>query len=144
MASAVSPNHMQDLVWLLSGLAERVPHTRSVVLLSTDGLLKAVHGLDVDSAEHLAAIASGLFSLARSTGAKFGTNDVVRQVVAELDDTVLFVSAAGFGSALAVLADRQADPSVLGYEMAALIQSVRPLLSTPTRQAGAGPGEAAR
>lgn len=142
MASAVPPNQVSDLAWLLSGLAERVPYTRSIVLLSADGLMKAVHGLDVDRAEHLAAIASGLFSLARSTGARFGTSDVVRQVVAELDDSVLFVSAAGFGSALAVLADRQADPGVIGYEMAQLIKSVRPFLETASRQPATGHGEA--
>jgi len=135
MSSAVPPD--RDLAWLLRGLAERVPHTRSVVLLSTDGLLKAVHGMDRDSAEHLSAIASGLFSLARSAGSKFGGADGVRQVVVELEDTLLFISAAGFGSGLAVLADRSAEAGVLGYEMAQLIKSVRPFLATPTRHAAA-------
>ena len=60
----------QDLVWLLSGLIERVPDTQSALLLSSDGLRKAAHGLDDDGADHLAAIASGLFSLARSAGTR--------------------------------------------------------------------------
>ena len=123
----------QDLVWLLSGLIDRVPDTRSALLLSSDGLRKAAHGLDDDGADHLAAISSGLFSLARSAGSRFGGGESVRQVVAELEDTLLFVTAAGSGAVLAVIAGKEADPGVLGYEMAQLVKSVRPFLSTPAR-----------
>jgi predicted regulator of Ras-like GTPase activity (Roadblock/LC7/MglB family) len=129
-----------DLAWLLSGLVDRVPDTRSALLLSSDGLRKAAHGLDDDGADHLAAIASGLFSLARSAGSRFGASDGVRQVVAELDQSLLFVSAAGSGAVLAVLAGKDADPGVLGYEMAQLVKSVRPYLSTPTRREAEYPG----
>jgi predicted regulator of Ras-like GTPase activity (Roadblock/LC7/MglB family) len=144
MVSAVPPSQSSDLAWLLSDLSERVQHTRSTVLLSTDGLTKAFHGMDLDSADQLAAIAAGLISLARSTGTNFGGNDGVRQVVVELNDTLLFVSLAGFGSALAVLADRKADAGVLGYEMAQLIKSVRPFLATPARHAVVPTGETIR
>ncbi|GAA1460082.1 roadblock/LC7 domain-containing protein [Nocardiopsis exhalans] len=133
MVSAVHPGQESDLSWLLSNLVDRVPHTRSVVLLSSDGLKKAVSGLDVESAEQLAAIASGLFSLSRGAGLKFGGNETVRQVIVELDETLLFVASAGSGSVLAVLAGREADAGVLGYEMSQLINSVRPFLTTPTR-----------
>ena len=47
-------------------------------------------------------------------------------MVAELDDTLMFVSSAGYGSVLAVLADRETDAGVLGYEMSQLVKSVRP------------------
>ena len=134
------PSHgSDDAVWLLSSLIERVPHTRGAVLLSGDGLTKAVHGFDLDDADQLAAIASGFIALARSTGARFGRSDVVRQVVAELDDTLLFVSSAGLGSVLTVLADRDADAGVVGYAMSQLIKSVRPFLATPARQAAPAP-----
>jgi predicted regulator of Ras-like GTPase activity (Roadblock/LC7/MglB family) len=129
--------HDTDLGWLLRGLVEHVPHTRSAVLLSADGLATASYGLTVDSADHLSAIASGMFSLARTAAVRFGDSDGVRQVVAELDDTLLFVSSAGFGSVLTVLADRDADAGVLGYEMSQLVKSVRPFLATPPRQSGA-------
>ncbi|MGI5212335.1 roadblock/LC7 domain-containing protein [Plantactinospora sp. CA-290183] len=144
MRSNVPARPAQDLVWLLSGLVERVPHTRSALLLSSDGLKKAAHGLDADGADHLSAIASGLFSLARSAGNRFGNSEGVRQVVAELDDTLLFVSAAGAGAVLAVLANRDADPGVLGYEMSQLVKSVRPYLGTPIRHAFGGPGNVPR
>jgi predicted regulator of Ras-like GTPase activity (Roadblock/LC7/MglB family) len=144
MLSNVPVGQAQDLAWLLSGLVQRVPHTRAALLLSSDGLKKAVHGLDPDSADHLAAIASGLFSLARSAGGRFGEGDRVRQVVAELDETFLFVSAAGANAFLAVVAARGADVGVLGYEMSQLVKSVRPYLATPMRHAFGGHDDAAR
>jgi predicted regulator of Ras-like GTPase activity (Roadblock/LC7/MglB family) len=136
MVSDATPGHEPDLGWLLRGLVERVPRTRSAVLLSADGLATAAYGLEQDPADHLSAIASGLFSLARTAAVRFGGSDGVRQVVAELDDTLMFVSSAGYGSVLAVLADRETDAGVLGYEMSQLVKSVRPFLATPTRQPG--------
>jgi predicted regulator of Ras-like GTPase activity (Roadblock/LC7/MglB family) len=133
MVSEFSSGREADLGWLLRGLVERVPRTRSAVLLSADGLAIAAYGLSPDAADQLSAIASGLLSLARSAAVRFGQSDGVRQVVAELDDTLLFVSAAGFGSVLTVLADREADAGVLGYEMSQLVKSVRPFLTTPPR-----------
>lgn len=134
MSSEESQGQQSDLAWLLSNLVERVPHTRSALLLSSDGLKKSFHGLDNDMADHLSAIASGLFSLARSAGAQFGSSPGVRQVVAELDDTLLFVSAAGSGAVLAVVADKEANAGVLGYEMSILVKSVHPYLATPKRR----------
>lgn len=58
----------------------------------------------------------------------------MRQVVVELDSALVFVSAAGSGTCLAVLADREADAGVLGYEMAMLVKSVRPYLAAPPRR----------
>lgn len=142
MVNDVLPGQEPGLAWLLRGLVERVPRTRGAVLLSSDGLTTAAHGVDSDGADHLAAIASGLFSIARSAAARFGGSDGVRQVVAELDDTLLFVSSAGFGSVLTVLADREADAGVLGYEMSQLVKSVRPFLATPARSGGNAAGRA--
>lgn len=136
MASDVPSGIESDLAWLLRGLVERVPHTRSAVLLSADGLAIAAYGLGADFADQMSAIASGMFSLARTAAVRFGRSDGVRQVVAELDDTLMFVSSAGFGSVLAVLADREADAGVLGYEMAQLVKSVRPFLIMPARRQG--------
>jgi predicted regulator of Ras-like GTPase activity (Roadblock/LC7/MglB family) len=139
MASDVPTGHVSDLDWLMSGLVQRVPHTTSAVLLSCDGLVKSVHGLDPDSADHMAALASGLYSLGRSAGVRFGDGGEVRQVVVELDSTLLFVTTAGSGTCLAVLAGREADAAVLGYEMAMLVKSVRPYLMTAPRQSAVEP-----
>ena len=143
MVSDVQPARDPDLGWLLRSLVENVPRTRSAVLLSADGLAIAACGLSPDLADQMSAIASGLFSLARTAASRFGGSDGVRQVVAELDDTLMFVSSAGFGSVLTVLADREADAGVLGYEMAQLVKSVRPVLATPARQPRASVQETA-
>ncbi|XRQ04482.1 roadblock/LC7 domain-containing protein [Actinomadura welshii] len=131
--SGVAPNQTQDLAWLLRGLGEEVPVIRGSVLLSADGMLKAQHGFDRASAEQLSALASGLFSIARSTGTKFDGSNEVRQVVAELKASQLFISWAGYNSVLAVLAGADADPAVVGFEMARLIRAVRPFLHTAAR-----------
>ncbi|MGP4029441.1 roadblock/LC7 domain-containing protein [Actinomadura sp. 3N407] len=131
--SSVSPNQAEDLAWLLRGLSEEVPVIRGSVLLSSDGMLKAAHSFDRASAEQLAALASGLFSIARSAGTKFDNSNEVRQVVAELKSSQLFISWAGYNSVLAVLANAEADPAVVGFEMARLIKAVRPFLHTAAR-----------
>ena len=134
MVSEAPVGHHMDLTWLLTGLIQRVPHARSALLLSSDGLVKAVDGLEPDTADHMAALASGLYSLARSAGVRLGEGGEVRQVVVELDASLLFVSTAGHGACLAVVAGREADAAILGYEMAMLVKSVRPSLATPARQ----------
>jgi predicted regulator of Ras-like GTPase activity (Roadblock/LC7/MglB family) len=139
MPTDAPTSRVADLDWLMSGLVQRVPHTTSAVLLSCDGLVKAVHGLDPDSADHMAALASGLYSLGRSAGVRFGDGGDVRQVVVELDSNLLFVTTAASGTCLAVLAGREADAAVLGYEMAMLVTSVRPYLVTAPRQQTAEP-----
>lgn len=132
--AATKTVRLSDLDWLLSGLVQRVPYTRGAVLLTADGLVTCVYGLDADDADHMAALACGLYSLGRGAGLRFADGAEVRQVVVELDTALVFVSAAGSGTCLAVLADGAADAGVLGYEMAMLVKSVRPYLSAPPRR----------
>ena len=124
---------VEDLTWLLRRLAQTVPHTRGAVLLSADGIAKSWHGMDTDSADQLAAMASGLCSLAQGVGTRFGGGDGVRQVVAELGEAILFVTAASAGTVLAVLSDREVDGGILSYEMARLSTQIPASLATPSR-----------
>ncbi len=48
----------------------------------------------------------------------------VRQTVVELDEAFLFVTAAGDGSCLAVLADADSDVGQVAYEMTLLVKRV--------------------
>ena len=122
-----------DLTWLLVQLTNAVPHTRSALLLSADGMAKYWHGLDRDGADTLAALSSGLFSLSHQVGGRFGRGDGVRQVVSELDDIILFVTAASEGTVLAVLAGSEVDAGILSYEMERLRTRVPAYLATPGR-----------
>ncbi|OAH13372.1 roadblock/LC7 domain-containing protein [Streptomyces jeddahensis] len=125
----------QELDWLLQNLLATVPGTRHALLLSSDGLKKAAVGLTDDDADSLAAIASGLSSLGKGVAGRFGGGGQVRQVVVEVDTALLFVSSAGSGAVLAVLAGPETLPDVLGYEMGMLVKKARPHLATPARRA---------
>jgi predicted regulator of Ras-like GTPase activity (Roadblock/LC7/MglB family) len=130
-------NDGAGLDWLLDDLIERVPSTRQAVVLSVDGLLMgASHGIGREDAEHLSAIASGFQSLARGAGRHF-RGGRVRQTIIEMESAFLFVTAAGAGACLAVLADADSDIGLIAYEMAMLVKRVGQNLTSPTRPAAA-------
>lgn len=123
----------RDLSWLLDDLADRVEDFRKAVILSRDGLvIAATKDLDREDAEHLAALASGLQSLARGAGERFGVGEV-RQSIVELQQALLFVTAAGQGSCLAVLCPASADAGLVAYEMAMLVKRAGPHLASHPR-----------
>ncbi|ROO89247.1 putative regulator of Ras-like GTPase activity (Roadblock/LC7/MglB family) [Actinocorallia herbida] len=122
-----------DLNWLLNNLVDSVAQVKQAVVLSSDGLVVgASRGLQRDDAEHMAALASGFQSLARSTGEQF-KGGAVRQTIVEMDEAFLFVTSAGQGACLAVLADAAADVGVIAYEMAMLVTRVGLHLSAKPR-----------
>ncbi|MEW2292360.1 roadblock/LC7 domain-containing protein [Streptomyces sp. NPDC006743] len=129
----------RTLGWLLDDLTERVEHVRHALLLSTDGLVTgASTGLRREDAEHLAAVSSGLHSLAKGSGRHFGAG-AVRQTMVEFDDAVLFITAAGAGSCLCVLSGAEADIGLIGYEMTLLVNRVGEHLGVATRRPESGP-----
>lgn len=128
----------KGLDWLLDDLTKQNTHIRHTMLLSDDGLVTAAdERLDRADAEHLAAVSSGLHSLAGGTGRRFRAGQV-RQTVIEFDDALLFVSAAGEGSCLCVLASAEADIGQVAYEMTLLVNRVGEHLAVEARR-GEGP-----
>ncbi|MEU9390690.1 roadblock/LC7 domain-containing protein [Streptomyces sp. NPDC048324] len=124
----------QTLGWLLDDLTERVEQVRHALVLSNDGLVTgASTGLRREDAEHLAAVSSGLHSLAKGSGRHFGAGGV-RQTMVEFDDAVLFVTAAGAGSCLCVLSAAEADIGQIAYEMTLLVNRVGEHLDIEARQ----------
>lgn len=124
-----------SLDWLLDDLVTRVAQIEKAVILSRDGLaIGASAGLGRDDAEHLAAVAAGFQSLARGFGQHFGCGSP-RQTIVELESAFLFVTAAGEGSCLAVLAGAGADAGLIAYEMALLVKRVGPHIGVPPRPA---------
>ncbi|GGM76726.1 roadblock/LC7 domain-containing protein [Dactylosporangium sucinum] len=133
----VAQGHGGGLNWLLDDLVGRVPAVRQSVVLSVDGLMMgASRGLTQEDAEHLSAVAAGFQSLARGAGRHFGGGPV-RQTIIEMESAFLFVTAAGRGACLAVLAEADADIGLIAYEMAMLVQRVGQNLSASARPAGA-------
>jgi predicted regulator of Ras-like GTPase activity (Roadblock/LC7/MglB family) len=130
-------NEAGGLGWLLDDLVERVPSARQAVVLSVDGLMMGgSHGLDREDAEHMSAIAAGFQSLARGASRHFNAG-AVRQTIVEMESAFLFVSAAGQGACLAVLADSQSDIGLIAYEMAMLVKRVGQTLTSPMRPGAA-------
>ncbi|MFE3449721.1 roadblock/LC7 domain-containing protein [Nonomuraea sp. NPDC059194] len=122
-----------ELNWLLDDLTTRVGAVRQAVILSTDGLAVGYsRGLSREDAEHLSAVAAGFQSLARGAGRHFGGGDV-RQTIVEMEAAFLFVTAAGQGTCLAVLANSDADVGHIAYEMAMLVKRVGQHISTNPR-----------
>ncbi|MEU1131203.1 roadblock/LC7 domain-containing protein [Streptomyces sp. NPDC005900] len=112
------------LGWLLDDLTRRMEHVRHALVLSNDGLVTgASSDLKREDAEHLAAVSSGLHSLAKGSGRHFRAGNV-RQTMIEFDDAVLFVTAAGDGSCLCVLSSAEADIGQVAYEMTLLVNRV--------------------
>ncbi|MBA9002826.1 roadblock/LC7 domain-containing protein [Thermomonospora cellulosilytica] len=146
------------LGWLLQDFVQRVAGADGALLASRDGLQLAAAGLTNDQADALAAVMSGLYSLAKSgTDRIKGTSDGgVRQVVIEHNLACLFVMSADdvlapgapvpagtdarmVGCVLGVLAAPDCDPGVIGYQMAALLSSLPEHLVT-ARRGDAHPG----
>lgn len=122
-----------DLTWLLDDLVKRVHEAQHAIVLSADGLLIASsHGFGQDDAEHLSAVASGIQSLARGAGERFGGGGV-RQTIIEMRSGFLLVMVAGQGACLAVLSSEDADIGLIAYEMAVLVTRVGDNLSSPAR-----------
>lgn len=128
------------LDWLLDSLINRVPGSERAVVLSADGLAVArSSGLSREDAEHLAAIASAMHSLARGVGSRFDKGQL-RQTVIELAGGYLVVTEAGQGACLAVLTEIDADLGLVAYEMNVIVGQVRDQLSAIPRTApGARP-----
>ncbi|ADI05118.1 MULTISPECIES: roadblock/LC7 domain-containing protein [Streptomyces] len=135
-ARNASPRGSGELNWLLDELVGRVGSIRKALVLSGDGLpTGGSRDLSREDGEHLAAVASGFHSLAKGVGRHFDVGRV-RQTIVELDDAFLFVTAAGDGSCLAVLADADSDVGQVAYEMTLLVKRVGVHLGSAPRAGG--------
>lgn len=129
-----------SLSWLLDGFGERVPDVRHAVILSADGILIArTRELERDDADHLCAVAAGFQSLARGAGEHFDCGDV-RQTVVDMTGGYLFVTAAGSGARIAVLAEPGCDAGVVAYEMSTLVQRMGEHMAARPRHGGPADG----
>jgi predicted regulator of Ras-like GTPase activity (Roadblock/LC7/MglB family) len=123
----------QNLNWLISNFVHKVPGVAHAIVVSADGLLLATsHGLPRDRADQLAAVSSGLSSLTQGAARVFEAG-AVSQTVIEMEKGFLFVMAISDGSCLAVLAAKDCDVGLVGYEMALLVSRVGDVLTPALR-----------
>jgi predicted regulator of Ras-like GTPase activity (Roadblock/LC7/MglB family) len=122
-----------SLDWLVSNFAREVPGVTHAVLVSADGLLVAAsEHLPVERGDQLAAVASGLASLATGAAQLFEGGHVLQSVV-EMETGYLLLMRVGDGSNLATLAAASADIGQIGYEMAILVERVGSVVQSSRR-----------
>ncbi|MEU8870750.1 MULTISPECIES: roadblock/LC7 domain-containing protein [Streptomyces violaceusniger group] len=126
----------RNLHWLLANLVEEVPGVRSVVVVSTDGLMllssdtrhhaaaaaadPSVQDGPKGSSADLATIVSGLGSLTLGA-AKLMDAGSVKQTMVAMDEGSLFVMSISDGSLLGVHATPDCDMTVVAYHMALFV-----------------------
>ncbi|MDG4767535.1 roadblock/LC7 domain-containing protein [Solwaraspora sp. WMMD406] len=103
--------------WLLDSFTSSTAGVREAIAVSSDGLLMAMSAIqDRSNAERLAAVVSGMTSLAGGA-ANWYSLGTVNRVVVDMADGYLLVSSISSGSVLGVIADRSASLGTVAYEM---------------------------
>ncbi len=119
--------------WLVDDFVNRVAGVAHALVVSTEGMpLAASAHLPRDRADQLAAVASGLVSLAQGAARCFDAGQVVQTVV-ELERGIMLLMSISDGSSLAVLAAPNCDIGLVGYEMTLLVDRVGQQLTPHSR-----------
>ena len=127
-----------DLDWLVTRFVGEVTDAAHAILVSADGLLMAASSsIPLDRAEQVAAVSSGLASLAVGAARLFDGGAVLQSVV-EMEHGYLMLMSVGDGSNLAVLTHEAADIGQVGYEMALLVERVGQTVQAQARVAAGG------
>ncbi len=112
----------QNFAWLLDSFCTRTAGVDHAFCVSSDGLLMAAAGqVDRTIAERMAAVTSGLLSLADGAARTYEFGGV-RQVVVEMNAGMLLISSISDGSLLGVIADKSGNMGTIGYEMAVFVE----------------------
>ena len=110
--------------WLLAGFVNETPGVEHALAVSSDGLLIALSSsLDRDRADRLSAVITGMRALAHGAGRELDRGDLL-QVLVEYAGAYLFVSSISDGSTMGVVASRECDLGLVGYETARLVERV--------------------
>lgn len=115
--------------WLMSNFVAATPGVDQAIAVSSDGLLIAMStDLERAKADKLAAIITGMRALAHGASNELAKGQVA-QVLIEMANAYLFVSSISGGSTLGVVARRQCDLGLVGYEITLLVERVGPQLT---------------
>jgi uncharacterized protein len=107
-----------DFTWLLDRFATETAGVVDAIAVSSDGLLIAVSRLrEQADSERLAAIVSGLTSLASGAAGNYGLGGL-NQVIVDLEGGHVLVTAIGCGAVLGVVTSKEARLGNIAYEMA--------------------------
>ncbi|AJE43091.1 MULTISPECIES: roadblock/LC7 domain-containing protein [Streptomyces] len=120
-AGGTTPADLQaaaaDFTWLLNRFANETAGVVDAIAVSSDGLLIAVSELrEQADSERLAAIVSGITSLAAGASGNYGLGEL-NKVIIDLEGGHVLVSSIGSGAVLGVVADKEAKLGNIAYEM---------------------------
>lgn len=103
--------------WLLDTFTANTAGVVETIAVSADGLLMAMSAVtDRANAERLAAVVSGMISLASGAAGTYSLG-VLNRVVVDMADGYLLITSISAGSVLGVVADRSANLGTVAYEM---------------------------
>lgn len=118
-----------DLDFVLNRFVEDTEGVRFAQTVSADGMhLAASAGSDSARHDTFAAIASGLASLTDSSVDLFGLGTMQRQIIESSDGWIL-LSRVSATASLGVVANRNSDLGLVGYEMTRLSKQLGEALS---------------
>jgi predicted regulator of Ras-like GTPase activity (Roadblock/LC7/MglB family) len=126
------------LDWLVGDFTRETPGVQHCLVVSADGLLLASSaGIGDALADQLSAATSGLMSLSRGAAALLNLAPL-SQTIVEMSGGYLFATSISDGATLAVVARRQCDMGMIGYEMTLLASRVGHALNPAPRHNQAG------
>ncbi|MGP7998260.1 MAG: roadblock/LC7 domain-containing protein [Streptosporangiaceae bacterium] len=129
----IADGRKQDLSWLITDFADRVPDVAHALVVSSDGVPVAVsEEIGPAQAVQLSAIASGLVSLGTAVAGVVQCGTVTQTVVAMGQGTLVIMSISD-GSSLATMATAEADLNLIGYEMTMLSEAAGAVLTPRPR-----------
>jgi predicted regulator of Ras-like GTPase activity (Roadblock/LC7/MglB family) len=115
--------------WLLDSFTTNTAGVHEAVAVSSDGLLMALSATkDKANAERLAAIVSGMTSLAGGAAQWYSLGGLNR-VIVDMAEGYLLITSISNGSVLGVIADRSANLGTVAYEMTLFVNRAGGALS---------------
>ena len=125
---------VENLNWLVARFVQQVVAVRQAVVVSSDGLpLACSDGVDRETGERLAAVASGMIGLAYGSAGRFGAG-AVSNVIIEMEYGWMFVTGIRDGSLMCVVANKDADIGTIGYEIAVFSERAGDVLTPEVRE----------
>ncbi|OXM65152.1 MULTISPECIES: roadblock/LC7 domain-containing protein [Amycolatopsis] len=123
----------QDFTWLINDFVRKVHGVSHALIMSSDGFsLTASDDMSTEEREQLAAISSGLLSLARNSAALFDKG-TCEQIIIRLTHGYFLFMGIDAHAGLAVLTTSDCDMKVVAYEMTQFVSSAGHALTPETR-----------
>ncbi|WP_164711148.1 roadblock/LC7 domain-containing protein [Euzebya pacifica] len=128
-AAPPQPVGSDDLQWLLNAFVNDSPGVNAAVVVSVDGLLVTMdQSMNRETADSLAAVVSGLSSMALGAGEMFNAGRIQQQLL-QYPGGFLIIRQLAAGAVISAIADRNSDIGRVGHQLAELAKRVGPTLS---------------